>query len=455
MKKLITLLIVLICCVCTVGADNITKRIVVITSGNFQKYKGDNNGLAIHAWYADGSGDIHKKNSNDEHMYTLAKFNPSDEVEGVWCYDIVFDETKSIKFEVYNWGNTDWHSADNSQQTVFASSDKYYYWNSENNGALSERGTLAFYAYLYDGTSVWTKQALTSTDGENYKTTIDNYSNFNSALKLIIAPSFAIDDDAFKDKDYKWKLIYRPQANLDAVFYQYINYNGGCYSEEDNSDKKDNNITLAVKAKYDLTYLPFSWKFSLSPYIEKTIGSTTQYVTLGTPTDWKMKVPTDVTAYYVSGVENNAATMSSEITAGNTLPGNNGYIIKGTNNQTYKFYASNADPVSISTNLLKSTGATDATPDKSGVYILALNDNNEAAFFPYSGSGAIGAFKAYLQTGGGAKSISLNFDETTNINLNVNENLNSAAPMYNIAGQRVANNYKGIVIQNGKKFINK
>ena len=29
------------------------------------------------------------------------------------------------------------------------------------------------------------------------------------------------------------------------------------------------------------------------------------------------------------------------------------------------------------------------------------------------------------------------------------------APMYNLAGQRVGKNYKGVVIQNGKKFVNK
>ena len=32
---------------------------------------------------------------------------------------------------------------------------------------------------------------------------------------------------------------------------------------------------------------------------------------------------------------------------------------------------------------------------------------------------------------------------------------NTNAPMYNLAGQKVANNFKGMVLQNGKKFINK
>ena len=46
-----------------------------------------------------------------------------------------------------------------------------------------------------------------------------------------------------------------------------------------------------------------------------------------------------------------------------------------------------------------------------------------------------------------------NDGETTKINLNVNDNLDQNAPRYNMAGQRVSNSYKGIVIVNGKKVV--
>lgn len=36
-----------------------------------------------------------------------------------------------------------------------------------------------------------------------------------------------------------------------------------------------------------------------------------------------------------------------------------------------------------------------------------------------------------------------------------NGSLNGEAPIYNLAGQRVSKEYKGVVIQNGKKFIKK
>lgn len=43
-------------------------------------------------------------------------------------------------------------------------------------------------------------------------------------------------------------------------------------------------------------------------------------------------------------------------------------------------------------------------------------------------------------------------NDITGINV---ESSNNAQPMYNLSGQRVDKNYKGVVIQNGKKFINK
>lgn len=51
----------------------------------------------------------------------------------------------------------------------------------------------------------------------------------------------------------------------------------------------------------------------------------------------------------------------------------------------------------------------------------------------------------------------INIEKTTGID-NINEidsAINDHAPMYNLAGQRVGKEYKGVVIQNGKKFINR
>ena len=58
-----------------------------------------------------------------------------------------------------------------------------------------------------------------------------------------------------------------------------------------------------------------------------------------------------------------------------------------------------------------------------------------------------------------AKGLGFNVTEdgtTTAINsITMQEELNANAPMYNLAGQQVTKAYKGVILQNGKKFINK
>lgn len=69
----------------------------------------------------------------------------------------------------------------------------------------------------------------------------------------------------------------------------------------------------------------------------------------------------------------------------------------------------------------------------------------------------IKAFRAYIKanTPAAAKQLNLVIDgQTTGLKLNtVNGNIEGET--YNIAGQRVANNYKGLIIKNGKKIIKK
>ena len=51
----------------------------------------------------------------------------------------------------------------------------------------------------------------------------------------------------------------------------------------------------------------------------------------------------------------------------------------------------------------------------------------------------------------------INIETTTGIDTvnQIDSAINDHAPMYNLAGQRVGKEYKGVVIQNGKKFINR
>jgi len=73
-----------------------------------------------------------------------------------------------------------------------------------------------------------------------------------------------------------------------------------------------------------------------------------------------------------------------------------------------------------------------------------------------------GQYKGYITLEGlnvtNARSANfINFEDTTTgiANVDINDNFDANAPMYNLAGQRVGKNYKGVVIVNGKKMLNK
>lgn len=82
--------------------------------------------------------------------------------------------------------------------------------------------------------------------------------------------------------------------------------------------------------------------------------------------------------------------------------------------------------------------------------------------FVHAGSNAsINAFRAYISVPSTAlstaasRSIDIDFGGTTGINEIQNAHSSSAAATYNVAGKRVGKNYKGVVISNGKKMIQK
>lgn len=74
---------------------------------------------------------------------------------------------------------------------------------------------------------------------------------------------------------------------------------------------------------------------------------------------------------------------------------------------------------------------------------------------------SIDAFRAYISvpttalSTAASRSIDIDFGGTTGINEIQNAQSSSAAATYNVAGKRVGKNYKGVVISNGKKMIQK
>lgn len=86
---------------------------------------------------------------------------------------------------------------------------------------------------------------------------------------------------------------------------------------------------------------------------------------------------------------------------------------------------------------------------------------NEGKFVHAGDQASIDAFRAYISVPSTAlstaasRSIDLDFGGTTGINEIQNAQSSSAAATYDVAGKRVGKNYKGVVVSNGKKKIQK
>lgn len=86
---------------------------------------------------------------------------------------------------------------------------------------------------------------------------------------------------------------------------------------------------------------------------------------------------------------------------------------------------------------------------------------SEGKFVHAGANASIKAFRAYISVPSTAlstaasRSIDIDFGGTTGINEIQNAHSSSAAATYDVAGKRVGKNYKGVVICNGKKMIQK
>lgn len=97
---------------------------------------------------------------------------------------------------------------------------------------------------------------------------------------------------------------------------------------------------------------------------------------------------------------------------------------------------------------------------KDGMEVYGFSAS-EGRFVHASDKASIKAFRAYIagpstaHSTAASRSIDIDFGGTTGINEIQNAHSSSAAATYDVAGKRVDKNYKGVVIRNGKKMIQK
>ena len=161
-------------------------------------------------------------------------------------------------------------------------------------------------------------------------------------------------------------------------------------------------------------------------------------------------VPEDVMVYIATSADNN--TVQLERVDTKVIPAGTGVILYSAEAGTKALTVGGTADASLYANNIFKAATSDVTAGDN-TYALV---KGKQGFAKVKAGVIIPAGKAYLETTAGSK-LAINFGgETTGISKVATELTapeNSA--MYNLAGQRVSNSYKGIVIKNGKKFINK
>lgn len=171
---------------------------------------------------------------------------------------------------------------------------------------------------------------------------------------------------------------------------------------------------------------------------------------------------TGIAAYIATENGTESVTMT-EIT---NVPANTGVILKGSSASVPVLGATAAD--ATTGNLLKPGPKTVSAAEAEAETIYAFGKKGDKIGFVKAAEDyTIAAGKAYLDLSGaaakGADFLTFVFDdntdgpsgETTFIKALNGEVMDSNVPMYNLAGQKVSESYKGIVIVNGRKVIRK
>ena len=165
----------------------------------------------------------------------------------------------------------------------------------------------------------------------------------------------------------------------------------------------------------------------------------------------EVEIPAGVTAYYAQKKDGSTVTLK-EIEGG-YIPANTGVVVSGAAN-TYVANVTTSGATLAETNLLK-PWTTAGEPTDETYYTLAV-DGESKPVFKLSTGGTLAAGKAYLVMPAGARELSVDFGgETTGVNeeLRMKNEESSAAPVYNLNGQRVSQPTRGLYIVNGKKVV--
>lgn len=231
-----------------------------------------------------------------------------------------------------------------------------------------------------------------------------------------------------------------------------ITSNQNYYWPNDVTSNSDYSVTTfgVGKATLDLKTFKFTIENNIfdTPLTVTSAGAST----LVLPYD--ATIPNGVKAYTLTNTKGEATAIATELTG--SIPANTPVLINAEAG-TYNFHGEKTAWEKYETTVGALTSVRTCKYVPEGSYVLQ-NHNGQVGFYKVVKEKPvmIGANRAYLtpSVAMAAAKINIEYPEVTGIT-SIKDTTIENDVMYNLAGQKVGNDYRGIVIKNGYKFFNK
>lgn len=276
--------------------------------------------------------------------------------------------------------------------------------------------------------------------GDYARASVIEFQPYNEYLGTIFANGdFSYEwDEAARDGDGK------PQGGTGKNIYQY------------NIERYTSNIL-----NYLLETAPANWTYTTTKAPINVDGKGTTYWSTFYASNNRL-LPEGVTAYAVKSNNNGRAQLVKVADGGQVIPGGQGYLLSTANENGFCLTPSDGEAVAApAENLLMGSDKAQTFDDAGYKYYILGKSGEDFGFYWQKGTSGTkvnnAAHKAFLRVSesSGAKFLSFTFgEETTGINgITASDAEQNGTVLYNLAGQRVAKGYKGLVIKNGKKYL--
>lgn len=276
--------------------------------------------------------------------------------------------------------------------------------------------------------------------GDYARASVIEFQPYNEYLGTIFANGdFSYEwDEAARDGDGK------PQGGTGKNIFQY------------NIERYTSNILNHL-----LETAPANWTYTTTKAPINVDGKGTTYWSTFYASNNRL-LPEGVTAYAVKSNNDGRAQLVKVAEGGQVIPGGKGYLLSTANENGFCLTPSDGEAVAAPVaNLLTGSDEAKIFDDTSYKYYILGRSGEDFGFYWQKGTNGNSvnnaAHKAFLQVpaSNGAKFLSFTFgEETTGINgITASDAEQNGTALYNLAGQRVAKGYKGLVIKNGKKYL--